>query len=133
MTPSGSASVPASIGRSPHGREVAVKVRRPRIQKEFTADLDAINWLFFSLEFLTIWRPGTTRHISYELRDLLLEELDFRREARYQELFRRYHKRRKKMHVTAPKVYHELSGEEVMVSEFVKGHKVQRLSKPGVG
>jgi len=124
----GSASVSCVYQAVLHtGEEVAVKVRRPRIQKEFTADLDAINWLFFSLEFLTVWRPGTTRHISYELRDLLLEELDFRREARYQELFRRYHKRRKKLHVTAPKVYYELSGEEVMVSEFVRGHKVQTI------
>ncbi|MBV8859360.1 MAG: AarF/ABC1/UbiB kinase family protein [Acidobacteria bacterium] len=109
------------------GEEVAVKVRRPGIQRAFTADLEAIDWLFFTFEFLTIWRPGTTRHIAVELKDLLLEELDFRREARYQELFRRYHKRRKKLRVTAPKVYYGLSGEEVMVSELVEGRKVQEI------
>jgi ubiquinone biosynthesis protein len=126
--PVGSASV-ACVYRAVlrTGEEVAVKVRRPGIKKAFTADLEAINWLFFTCEFLTIWRPGTTRHVAYELKDLLLEELDFRREARYQELFRRYHKRRKKLRVTAPKVYHGLSGEEVLVSEFVRGHKVQRI------
>lgn len=126
--PVGSASVACVYRAVLHtGEEVAVKVRRPGIQRAFTADLEAINWLFFTFEFLTIWRPGTTRHIALELKDLLLEELDFRSEARYQELFRRYHKRRKKLRVTAPKVYHGLSGAEVMVSEFVRGHKVQRI------
>jgi ubiquinone biosynthesis protein len=128
FNPVGSASVSCVFRASlPEGDEVAVKIRRPRILEEFTADLDAINWLFFLLEFMTIWRPGTTRHIRYELRDLLLEELDFRREARYQELFRRYHKRRKKLKVTSPKVYYKLSGEEVMVSEFVTGRKVSEI------
>ncbi|MDT5158769.1 MAG: ubiquinone biosynthesis protein [Acidobacteriota bacterium] len=107
--------------------EVAVKVRRPNIQKAFTADLDALDWLLFSFEFLTIWRPGMSSNFRLELRDILLEELDFRREARNQELFRRYHKRRKKLNVTAPKVYYELSGEALMVSEFVHGHKVQKI------
>jgi predicted unusual protein kinase regulating ubiquinone biosynthesis (AarF/ABC1/UbiB family) len=128
--PVGSASV-SCVYRAVlrEGDVVAVKIRRPHIEREFTADLDAINWLFFFLEFLTIWRPGTTKHIRYELRDLLLEELDFRREARYQELFRRYHKRRKKLKVTAPKIYYKLSGEEVMVSEFVTGRKVSDIIK----
>lgn len=128
--PIGSASVSCVYKAVLHeGDTVAVKIRRPNIMKEFTADLDAINWLFFFLEFLTIWRPGTTKHIRYELRDLLLEELDFRREARYQELFRRYHNRRKKLKVTAPKIYYKLSGEEVMVSEFVTGRKVSAIIK----
>lgn len=126
--PVGSASVSCVYrARLPEGDEVAVKIRRPQILEQFTADLDAINWLFFLLEFLTVWRPGTTRHIRYELRDLLLEELDFRREARYQELFRRYHNRRKKLKVTAPKIYYHLSGEEVMVSQFVTGRKVSEI------
>lgn len=126
--PVGSASVSCVYkARLPEGDIVAVKVRRPGLLKAFTADLDAINWLFQLLEFVTIWRPGTTKDIRYELRDLLLEELDFRREARYQELFRRYHKRRKKLKVTAPKIYYKLSGEEVMVSEFVSGRKVTEI------
>jgi ubiquinone biosynthesis protein len=128
--PVGSASVSCVYQATlREGDVVAVKIRRPHILKEFTADLDAVNWLFFFLEFLTVWRPGTTKHIRYELRDLLLEELDFRREARYQELFRRYHKRRKKLKVTAPKIYYKLSGEEVMVSEFVTGRKVTDIIK----
>ena len=109
------------------GKKVAVKIRRPGIQGAFTADLAALEWVLRTAEFLTIWRPGIFESFRSELRELLLEELDFRIEARYQELFRRYHKRRKKLNVTAPKVYHELSGEEVMVSEFVTGHWVKDI------
>jgi predicted unusual protein kinase regulating ubiquinone biosynthesis (AarF/ABC1/UbiB family) len=124
----GSASVSCVYRAVLHnGDEVAVKVRRPNIQKAFTADLDALDWLLFSFEFLTVWRPGMSTNFRLELRDILLEELDFRREARNQEIFRRYHKRRKKLNVTAPKVYYKLSGEAVLVSEFVYGHKVQKI------
>lgn len=106
------------------GEKVAVKVRRPNIKKKFAADLDALAFILRAAEFLTILRPRATENFRLELRDSLLEELDFRYEARYQELFRRYHARRKKLNVTAPKVFYEPSGEEVLVSEFVCGYKV---------
>jgi ubiquinone biosynthesis protein len=127
--PVGSASVScvynATLRRG--GDRVAVKIRRPRIQEEFTADLMAVDWVLSWAEILTLWRPGMTGNLKRELKDLLLEELDFRREARHQELFRRYHKRRKKLNVTAPKIYYRYSGEEVMVSEFVTGRKVKDI------
>lgn len=111
------------------GDEVAVKIRRPRIEKLFAADLQAINWTLHLIEFFTIWRPGMTKNFRLELRALLIEELDFKREARYQELFRRYHNRRKKLKVTAPKIYYEYSGREVMVSEYVHGIRVSQIIK----
>ncbi len=109
------------------GERVAVKVRRPNIKKSFAADLDALAFILRSAEFLTILRPRLTEDFRLELRESLLEELDFRIEARYQELFRRYHAQRKKLNVTAPKVFYETSGEEVLVSEYVDGHKVQKI------
>jgi ubiquinone biosynthesis protein len=109
------------------GEKVAVKVRRPNIKKKFAADLDALAFILRAAEFLTILRPRLTENFRLELKESLLEELDFRIEARYQELFRRYHARRKKLNVTAPKVFYGLSGEEVLVSEFVAGHKVQEI------
>jgi predicted unusual protein kinase regulating ubiquinone biosynthesis (AarF/ABC1/UbiB family) len=124
----GSASVACVYEAYLHtGEKVAVKIRRPGIYKSFTADLNALAWILRFAEFLTIWRPGMFESFRSDLKTLLLEELDFRIEARYQELFRRYHKRRKKLRVTAPKVYHDLSGEEVMVSEFVSGHWVKDI------
>jgi ubiquinone biosynthesis protein len=109
------------------GEEVAVKIRRPRLDKVFAADLKAIDWTLHLIEFLTIWRPGMTKNFRLELRALLTEELDFKKEARYQELFRRYHNRRKKWKVTAPKVYYNYCGREVMVSEYIHGIRVSQI------
>lgn len=110
------------------GECVAVKVRRPGIEKAFTADLKALKWVLHLVEFLTIWRPGMTRNLRVELERLLFEELDFLMEARYQEMFRTYLKRRKKLRVTAPKVYHEYSCSELMVSEYISHETAYKMT-----
>ncbi|MBW8875648.1 MAG: AarF/ABC1/UbiB kinase family protein [Acidobacteria bacterium] len=103
------------------GKVVAVKVRRPDIVKIFKTDLAALDLVAEMLEFITVLRPRVTDTFRSELRLMLLEELDFRIETRYQELFRRYYKRRKKLRTTAPKLHPKLCGREVIVSEFVTG------------
>lgn len=103
------------------GTQVAVKVRRPNIIQVFLADLQVLDWLSEVAEFLTIFRPGLTHNLRAELRETLLEELDFRREARFQDTFRRNAKKSGQNFFTAPRVFFELSGEEVLVQEFVSG------------
>ena len=121
--PIGSASVSCVYEATLYtGEDVAVKVRRPGIEKAFTADLKALKWVLHLVEFLTIWRPGMTGNLRVELERLLFEELDFLLEARYQEIFRRYLKRNKKLKVTAPKVYYDYSSSEVIVSELIKNN-----------
>ncbi|MFY9622142.1 MAG: AarF/UbiB family protein [Pyrinomonadaceae bacterium] len=110
------------------GECVAVKVRRPGIEKAFAADLKALKWVLHLVEFLTIWRPGMTRNLRIELERLLFEELDFLIEARYQELFREYLKRRKKLKVTAPRVYHQYSCSELMVSEYINHETAYKMT-----
>jgi predicted unusual protein kinase regulating ubiquinone biosynthesis (AarF/ABC1/UbiB family) len=120
--PIGSASVACVYrARLPSGELVAVKVRRPRIMRVFKTDLAALDLVLRVLEFLTILRPRVTGTLRSEMRLMLLEELDFQVEARYQELFRVYFKRRRKLRTTAPRVYPELSGREIIVSEYVTG------------
>ena len=104
-----------------NGDEVAVKVRRPGIRKAFETDLAAMELITQAAEFLTIIRAGLSDSFKSEVRAMLEEELDFPSEARYQELFRRYQRRRKKLNVSAPRVYHDLSGREMIVTEFVRG------------
>jgi ubiquinone biosynthesis protein len=104
------------------GTRVAVKVRRPGIGELFMADFRVLDWLAELVEFLTIVRPGFTRNLRREFKETLLEELDFTREARFQEIFRRNaRKKAKKKFFTAPKVYFELSNEEIIVQEYVSG------------
>ena len=104
-----------------NGTKVVVKVRRPGIRELFAADLKVLDWLARLAEFLTVIRPGFTHKLRVELRDVLFEELDFRREARFQDIFRRNAKKAGWTFFTAPQVYFKYSGEEVLVQEFVSG------------
>lgn len=125
--PIGSASV-ACVYQAflKNGERVAVKVRRPGIGVKFVADCNALAAVLQFLEFFTIIRPGLSRNFVYEFRSMLMEELDFRKEARYTELFRSGVKEHMK-HVSAPRIYFDLSSEDVMVSEFVTGVWMREL------
>lgn len=120
--PIGSASLACVYQAILHnGTKVVVKVRRPGIKELFAADLQVLDWLAGLAEFLTILRPGFTQKLRVELRDVLMEELDFRREARFQDIFRRNAGKAGWKFFTSAQVYFEYSGDEVLVQEFVSG------------
>jgi predicted unusual protein kinase regulating ubiquinone biosynthesis (AarF/ABC1/UbiB family) len=104
-----------------NGEKVAIKIRRPDIGNVFAADLRALDWLCELFELFTLARPGITRNLRVELRTMLMEELDFRQEARYTELYARRTKKRKYDFLTSPKVYYEYSGSDVLVTEYING------------
>lgn len=121
-TPIGSASLACVFQATLHnGTRVVVKVRRPGIKELFIADLQVLDWIAGLAEFLTIMRPGFTQKLRIDLRDILMEELDFRREARFADIFRRNARKTGWTFFTAPRVYFEYSGDEVLVQEFVSG------------
>ncbi len=103
------------------GAKVVVKVRRPGIKELFAADLQVLDWLAGFAEFVTFIRPGFTEKLRIELRSVLLDELDFRQEGRFQDTFRRNVKKAGWKFFTSPHVYFEYSGDEVLVQEFVSG------------
>lgn len=119
--PIGSASVACVFsGYLANGEHVAIKIRRPNIGMNFVADCEALGLVLKTLEFLTLIRPGLAHNFLFDFRHMLLEELDFTKECRYTELFRRrVHKRMS--FVSAPKVYPELSCDDILVTEFVEG------------
>jgi ubiquinone biosynthesis protein len=102
------------------GERVAVKVRRPGVGPLIAADLRALDWLLIVAETLTIIPTGVTRRFREDFQTILFNEMNFRTEARYTDLFRRRAAKRKKG-VTAPRVHFQYCSEEVMVSEFVTG------------
>jgi ubiquinone biosynthesis protein len=121
-TPIGSASIACVYQGILHsGERVAVKVRRPKVGHQIAADLRILGWVSSIAEALTLVRPGFGEKVLDEVRNTLLEELDFYKEARFQDLFRRRAKSARRRYFTAPKVYAELSGEDVLVTEFVSG------------
>lgn len=104
-----------------NGEKVIVKVRRPGIGEQFMSDIEAFGWLLSMAEFLTIFRPGFTKGMRAEFRDLLLEELDFVQEARRQDAFRRAASKSHKDFFSAPRIYLEMTTEEVTINEFASG------------
>jgi ubiquinone biosynthesis protein len=126
--PIGAASVACVYqARLLNGDKVAVKVRRPGIGERFAEDLLALDWLGAAAEMLTLVRPQFTSMVRRDLREMLMEELDFIAEARYQEHFRRQLKRDKIRFVSAPRSYTDLSNHEVHVEEFVAGIFLREL------
>src|SRR5260370_6757133 len=118
--PIGSASLACVYqARLKGGQRVAVKVRRPGIGPLIAADLRALDWLMNVAETLTVVQPGLTRRFREDIRTILFNEMNFRAEARYIDLFRRRSRRRGE--VSAPRVFFQYCSEEVLVSEFVSG------------
>lgn len=103
------------------GDKVIVKVRRPGIGEQFMSDIEAFDWLLSLAEFLTIFRPGLTQGMRSEFRDLLLEELDFMQEARRQDAFRRAAEKSRKKFFSTPRIFLDLTTEEVVINEFASG------------
>lgn len=104
-----------------NGQKVAVKVRRPNIDRIFAADFNVFDWLLGIVEWLTIIPQGLTGNVRQELRSAFGSELDFRREARFQEIFINNSINATKKVFTAPRVYFQYTTSEVLVQEFVSG------------
>jgi predicted unusual protein kinase regulating ubiquinone biosynthesis (AarF/ABC1/UbiB family) len=66
-----------------NGKKVAVKVRRPGVGEIFAADFDIIKIIFLVTRFLNLLPRIITFQAIDELHDLIMEELDFKREARH--------------------------------------------------
>jgi ubiquinone biosynthesis protein len=119
--PIGSASLACVYqARLRSGEHVAVKVRRPRIGQVLSADLRALDWLLILAETLTLIRPNQTTELRRQLRKMLMGELNFRTEARYNEMFR-IRTEKDGDGITAPRVFFQYCTDEVLVNELVSG------------
>lgn len=108
-------------GRLHTGERVAIKVQRPDVERQFTADLGAFDRMSRLLELMSVVRPGFFRNLRAELSAMFLSELDFLAEARAQRLFQRYARRDGLDWVEAPAVFSDLCSRRVLVTAFVEG------------
>jgi predicted unusual protein kinase regulating ubiquinone biosynthesis (AarF/ABC1/UbiB family) len=112
----------ASIGqvyraRLTDGRRVAVKVQYPGVGGAIRADLQNIGLLLRAARRIA---PGLDAEaVAEETRERLLEELDYVHEAQEQRAFAR--RFRGHPFVAIPEVVSDLSGERVLVTEWVEG------------
>lgn len=112
----------ASIGQvhramTHDGRAVAVKVQYPGVDAAIAGDLDNAGMLFTAMTFLF---PGLDPEpLVEELRDRIIEELDYELEADNQRLFAEAYEGHPFIHV--PAVVDELSSRRVLTTELAPG------------
>ncbi len=105
------------------GREVAIKVQYPEIADALEADLDVASVLIGLGKAIA---PGLDpKLVAGELRERVLEELDFELEAQQQRAFARAYRGHPFIHV--PGVVTSLSRRRVLVSEWVDGHRFDEI------
>ena len=122
----------ASIGqvyraRLDDGRRVAVKVQYPRVAAAVHADLQNIGLLLKAAKRIA---PSLdAKAVAAELRERLGDELDYEHEAQSQREFARCFSDHP--FIVIPKVFTELSGEHVLVSEWVDGVEFEDVKELG--
>ena len=120
----------ASIGQvhraiTHDGRAVAVKVQYPGIAETIAADLGNVALL---RRMLRITAPAQdVDGLIEELRDRVLEELDYRREADNQRLVAAYYDGHPT--ISVPKIIDELSTRRVVTSELADGARFAELAR----
>jgi aarF domain-containing kinase len=105
------------------GEDVVIKVQKPGVDDCLKADLGFIYVASRVLEFL---QPDFERTslsaIAGDIRNSMLEELDFEKEARNNEEFRRFLAENQLINAaTAPKVYREFTTKKVFTMERLRG------------
>jgi predicted unusual protein kinase regulating ubiquinone biosynthesis (AarF/ABC1/UbiB family) len=124
----------ASIGQvhratTRDGRDVVVKVQYPGVAEAVDTDLRNAMLLLPLVKRLAPSLDG--RALAEELRERIVEELDYELEAQNQRRIQRL--RRDHPFITIPSVDTELSTRRVLVSEYIEGERfeaVRRLDQP---
>jgi predicted unusual protein kinase regulating ubiquinone biosynthesis (AarF/ABC1/UbiB family) len=123
----------ASIGQvyrarlAEDGREVAVKVQYPGVAAAVRADMQNLDMIMRLLKRMT---PGLdVNAITEEIRERIVEELDYELEAQNQRSLARIYAGHPFIFV--PQVVSSLSRERVLVSEFVHGVGFEELKERG--
>jgi len=105
------------------GQKVVVKIQRPGIDRLIEKDLDILMEIAGLLERRTDWgRLYRITDIVEELGQAVLNEVDFRKEARNADIF--YRNFRKSSHVVIPRVFWNYSSRRVLTLEYLEGTKV---------
>lgn len=105
-----------------NGNEVVIKVRKPGVDTTLKADL---GFLFVATRLIEFLNPSLKRlslsNIVGDLRESMLDELDFKKEAGNLNNFREFLKRNQILDATAPEPYPEASGTRILTMEYLKG------------
>ncbi|HSI70803.1 MAG TPA: AarF/UbiB family protein, partial [Gillisia sp.] len=109
------------------GKPVAVKVQRPGIRKQFLADLDTLKELAaFAVKHTKVARKYAFDDVLEELRHILLQELDYNREAQNLKTLGSNLSEYKR--ITVPQPIMDYCTSKVLTMEFITGTKITSIS-----
>ncbi len=101
------------------GEFIALKVQYPGVEKAIDSDLRAMKSMFNMMKFLP--RGKLTDHIFAEVRDMLVQEMDYELEAKETEKYRERLKGDPRFVV--PRVYPRYSSAKIIATSFERGVK----------
>lgn len=105
------------------GREVAIKVRRHRIEEIFHKDFVALRMVFWIIKvFTSFGKKADLKALHRELVTVMERELDYNQELEFGQYFAERYKDFENIHI--PHFYEELSTKRVIVMEWIKGEKI---------
>ena len=105
------------------GKEVAVKIQRPGIRKNFIEDLDTLKELSdFAVKHSKTAKKYGIDDVLDEMRHILIHELDYSREA--QNLIALGKNLEKFEHIVIPQPVLDYSTSKILTMDFVEGQKI---------
>ncbi len=109
------------------GKPVAVKVQRPGVKKQFIEDLETLNEMAaMAVNHLESAKTYALDEVFEELRHILVNELDYRKEAQNLKTLKRNLADFDNLLIPAP--IDDYSSSKVITMEFVSGRKITSLS-----
>lgn len=111
-----------------NGKEVAVKVRKPRIERVISTDIQILYDIARLIEkFIKEARIYQPLRIIEEFEKSIRKELDFRIEERNMERFRKNFADDENVYI--PEVFKEFTTENILVCEYAEGIKINKIDK----
>lgn len=112
------------------GESVVIKVQKPGVENILQTDFQLMEWSAKLFERVNKNIPrDSIRDIVIEMRDGMLEECDFLKEANNIQVFEQFLKERQINYIIVPKVYPMASNTRVLTMERLHGKSVSELIK----
>jgi len=125
----------ASIGQvhratTRSGREVVVKVQRPGVVEQVAEDMDALERVAAMFDATSVGQRVGTRALLDQFHRVIVDELDYRKEAAHLERFRELTRDEPLISVPAP--LRDFCTQRVLTMEYVPGKKVTDVGPLGL-
>lgn len=102
------------------GERLALKIQYPGIREAIDNDLGVLKSLLSILKLLP--KELNTAPLFKEVKEMLLQETDYLKEAEYTQLY--FEKFKDHPYIKIPKVYNQFTSSQVLATEFIEGENL---------